>query len=281
MTLRAFYLILKNEFKKEFNLKNKRAIEDLLSFHLNKTWGELQLIDQVEIPEQEIEKIKESILKLKSGTPVSYITNRRYFYETDFYVDSRVLIPRPETEILVEKTLTLINTEKAVIFDFGSGSGCIGLSIAKIRPKNNIFLFDKSSEALEVSLKNSQEMMLTNVEQCQYDLSGDFMFPVKEQAHIIVANPPYIKMGDQRVEKSVHLHEPHMALYSDENGLKIPKLWIKKSYDLLIQGGYYLFEFGQNQEKPLTDFIESTDYSIIEVIADYSGIKRFFKLKKE
>ncbi len=263
-------------------LTHKRSLEDLVGFFLGKNWGELQLLLNEKIPLGKIESIRDAFADYKAGKPVAHIIGSKFFFKSEFIVTPDVLIPRNETEILVEKSLKTLNSEAQTIFDFGAGSGCIGLSIAKERPDCRVHLFEKSVEALKISKQNAVKLDVSNVEFYQEDLSSpDVLNFLKERADLIVSNPPYIKPGDSRVQTSVHLYEPHEALYCADEGLEVPKRWVSLSYQALKPGGHYLFEFGQGQEIPLSDFIASTDYSIIEKIPDYAGIDRFFKLKKE
>lgn len=281
MTLFKFYQDLKAKLGLPFFQERKRNIEDIVAFHLKKSWGELQLSTNLEISPESIGLILDSIEKYQQGYPVAYITGTQFFFETEFKVNESVLIPRFETEILVEKAIELIANKPWQVLDYGSGSGCIGLSIAKAQPTSKVFLIEKSQQAILVAEQNEKEMGLKNVSSIQFDLMSELPLPVQGAADLIVSNPPYIKRGDERVEDSVHKFEPHMALYCEDEGLELPKRWIEHSYLQLKKGGHFLFEFGQNQEKPLSDFIATTDYSIIEIITDYSGIKRFFNLKKE
>jgi release factor glutamine methyltransferase len=281
MTLAELLENQKKFWGSEFST-HKRSLEDLVGFIVNKSWGELQLSLNKPIPSEQIESIKKAFSEYQNGKPVAHILGTKFFYRSEFIVTPDVLIPRTETEILVEKSLNTLSEKAQTIFDFGAGSGCIGLSIAKERSDCTIHLFEKSLKALGVCKKNAEKLDLSNVEFHQADLSSpDFVAILKERADLIVSNPPYIKEGDPRVQTSVHLYEPYEALYCADEGLEVPRKWISLSYQVLKPGGHYLFEFGQGQEIPLSDFIASTDYSIIEKIPDYAGIDRFFKLKKE
>lgn len=261
---------------------HKRDIEDLIGFFLEKSWGQLQSSLKIEISPNKLGQIQAALELYRQGRPVAHITGTRFFYKSEFIVNSEVLIPRPETEILVEKCLDILSGGSQTIFDFGAGSGCIGLSIAKELPNGKVHLFEKSPEALAICKQNADKLDLKNVRLHLADLnSPNFLYDLKETADLIVANPPYIRKGDPRVQSSVNEYEPSLALYCQDDGLELPKKWIQTSFRFLKPQGHYLFEFGQGQEIPLSDFIASTDYSIIEKIPDYAGIDRFFKLKKE
>ncbi len=266
------------EIKKKFpSLEiQRRDVEDIVTFHTGLSWSELQLKSDNIVKDDEIEAIWKDLDKLKSGQPCAYILKEKHFFKNNFKVGPGVLIPRPETEILVESALELYRPAMKVA-DLGAGSGCIGLSLAKEWPDAFVQLFEASSDALALCRANAECMKLENVECIEARVTqgqpvgfGPF--------DLIVANPPYIAVGDSRVEKSVYDYEPHQALYADKEGLQCIEDWLHWAKTHLKADGHYLFEFGQFQEGEIQDLIDPVDFSVLEIKKDYQGIPRFFHL---
>ena len=223
-------------------------------------------------PEQE-ETFWHLIERRLSREPTAYITGHCEFYGIDFYVDSSVLIPRPESELLVEKALTLAqNHAIATIAEIGTGCGAIAISLALNLPKVKIYATDMSTPALKVALFNCQKHGLVN-RVCL--LQGDMLDPLPKPVNLIVANLPYVK----EAEIDTGDFEPLLALNGGSDGLdKIHQLCRQLS-DKLYPEGYLLLEIGQGQGKAVTTFLRSLFPSAkIEVIPDLSGIDRVVSL---
>lgn len=278
MNLKGLLLELKERHQESQSEVPFRHLEDWVGEVLNLSWSELKTTPDLKISKEQDKKIINGTNKLLGGYPLAYLLGTWDFYGLKFKVDQRVLIPRPETEILVEETLKLLNP-KQTVFDLGAGSGCIGLSIAHHSPQSKVHLFEASEDALALCRANAESLKLKNVE-IHSLVVGKEDFKDCPLAQVIVANPPYIAEGDSRVGTSVHQYEPHQALYADDDGLFWIKSWATWSYEHLQAGGYYLFEFGKDQESKIAGFIKQTDYDIIEIIKDHTGTSRFFKLQK-
>ena len=239
--------------------------------------------DQVLSAEQR-NLIMKAVERLALGEPLAHITGTKFFYKSEFYVSPDVLIPRPETEILVEQALQRVPKQGAFqIMDLGAGSGCIGLSIAKERPCTNVHLIEASRGALIVAQKNQENLGLRQV-QCIHGTVGDCAFKLehlREQIDLIVANPPYIAKGDPRVERRVHHFEPHQALYADNQGLMWIHKWLIWGYDYLKPGGVFIFEFGQDQERAILPLLEKMAYTTPSLVKDYAAINRFMIVHKK
>ena len=223
-------------------------------------------------PEQE-ETFWHLIRHRLNGEPTAYITGHCEFYGIDFYVDSSVLIPRPESELLVEKALTLAqNHTIATIAEIGTGCGAIAISLALNLPKVKIYATDMSTPALKVALFNCQKHGLVN-RICL--LQGDMLDPLPKPVNLIVANLPYVK----EAEIDTGNFEPLLALNGGSDGLdKIRQLCHQLS-DKLYPEGYLLLEIGQGQGKAVTTFLRSLFPSAkIEVTPDLSGIDRVVSL---
>ena len=208
--------------------------------------------------------------------PTAYITGHREFYGLDFYVDPSVLIPRPESELLVEKTLELAqNHAVSTIAEIGTGCGAIAISLALILPQAKIYATDISAPALKIALFNCQKHGVANRIRL---LSGDLLDPLPEPVDLIVANLPYVRESELSQINTLNF-EPPLALNGGSDGLeKIHQLCTQIS-GKLRPGGSLLLEIGQGQRRVVTTFLRSLFPSAeIEVTPDLSGIDRVVSL---
>lgn len=226
-------------------------------------------------PEQE-ETFWHLVRRRLNGEPTAYITGHREFYGLDFYVDPRVLIPRPESELLVEKALRLAQSRHIVtIADIGTGCGAIAISLARNLPQTKIYATDISDSALEVARVNCrQHGVLDRI--CL--LQGDMLDPLLEPVDLIIANLPYVEeLEVSRMGRADF--EPKLALSGGADGLeKIRQLCRQVSMKLRPQG-CLLLEIGQGQGKAVTTFLYHLFPSAsVEVSPDLSGIERVVSL---
>ena len=214
---------------------------------------------------------------LKDGVPLAYVLGNQFFYKYKYYVNHNVLIPRPETEIIISEIINrgdqIYEPKKSFnIIDAGSGSGCIGLSISSERNKWNIILSEKSLGASKVLNKNYQ---LEYRENC-FLVMSDWLSAFKEDtADIIVSNPPYIKTNCTEIDKSVSDYEPAEALFSPDEGLSDIKRIISESKKVLKKDGLLFIENGFDQSEKVVDILKENYYEDIDIILDYNNIKRF------
>lgn len=216
------------------------------------------------------------IERRKNGEPTAYITEHREFYGLDFYVDPRVLIPRPESELLVEEALSLAQSHTlSTIAEIGTGCGAIAISLALNLPQAKIYATDISASALDVALLNCQKH---GVVDRVFLLQGDMLDPLPEPVDLIIANLPYVKESD--LPGSANF-EPVLALNGGSDGLeKIRQLCSQASHKLRPEGSL-LLEIGQGQRKALTEFLGSLfPNAEIEVMPDLSGIERVVRLTR-
>ncbi len=205
--------------------------------------------------------------RVLSGEPVQYVLSETTFYGLNLFVDARVLIPRPETEELVEK---VVNEEKQyrsqpiVVADIGTGSGCIALALEKSFPKATIFAIDSSDQALEVAKINK-----TNLSSSIRILKGDLLSPLlrdRIQLDLLISNPPYIERKGE-VEKNVLDFEPHSALFAP-NGIDCYVSMIHAAPFVMKEGGRIYFEINHDQqeslEKVLKDHLPHCEYRFIK-----------------
>ncbi len=187
-----------------------------------------------------------------SGEPSAYITGHKEFYGLDLFVDKRVLIPRPETELMVERARELLaGSSSPVIADIGTGSGCVTLALAKTIPGSFVYALDKSSECLEVASLNCARHA---VEGRVRLLEGDLLAPLPERVDIITANLPYVKSK----EITPGNPEPRLALDGGKDGLTQIRRLVRQAPAYMKYGASLLLEIGQGQQGRVTDFIRET-----------------------
>lgn len=221
------------------------------------------------------------INEIIQGKPLQYITNKQEFMKLDFYIDSNVLIPQPDTEILVEKVIEIanknINTEKLKILDICTGSGAIGISLAKYIKNSRILLSDISKEAIQIAKTNAKN---NKVEDNIDYLISDMYDKIEEKFDIIVSNPPYIESNIiETLSKQVQ-SEPKLALDGGQDGLKFYRNLIENSYKYLNKNGYLCMEIGYNQKEEILKLIKDK-YKNIETIKDLEGNNRVVICQKE
>lgn len=198
---------------------------------------------QQEVTEEEEVFVKGIFQQLAAHKPAQYIIGRADFYEMQLKVDERVLIPRPETEDLVELILAENHEENLSVLDIGTGSGAIALALSKNRPDWSVTAADISQEALELASENAKNQNLQI-----FFKKSDCFTEISEKYDIIVSNPPYISREDEsEVGLNVLYSEPHLALFADEDGLAIYRRIAEDAKDYLKDGGKIYLEIGYKQ----------------------------------
>lgn len=191
--------------------------------------------------------LEDGLKKLESGMPVQYIVGNVNFYGNEISVNPNVLIPRFETEELVEKTINYINkyfNEKINIVDLGTGSGCIAITLKK-ELNCDVTAVDISKEALEVARENAKK----NNVKINF-INGDMLNPLNEKYDVIISNPPYISY-DEEIMEIVKNNEPHQALYADNNGLYFYEQILKDANKYLKEQSLIAFEIGYKQAEDI------------------------------
>jgi release factor glutamine methyltransferase len=207
-----------------------------------------------------------------AGEPIQYITGETEFYGLPFHVTPDVLIPRPETEHMVEKVIQLAAAFlKPRIVDIGAGSGAIAVTLAHHLPHVAITAIDVSSSALTIAQENAQR----NGVAIRF-LQGDLLTPVAEEKFdIIVSNPPYVPESDRpNLSVEVRDHEPALALFAGADGLDIYRRLIPQAFARLVPGGFIALEIGFGQSQPITDLLSASGFQSIEFVPDLQGIPR-------
>lgn len=233
--------------------------------------------------EKEVEKIKEEeykkyIKEIVQGKPIQYIINNQEFMKLNFFVNENVLIPQPDTEILVEKVLEIVKKNmESKILDICTGSGAIGISLAYYINKAKLTLADISSKALEISKINAKR---NNVEEKIKFINSDMFEKIEEKYNIIVSNPPYIKTNIiPTLDKQVQ-NEPYIALDGGKDGLKFYRILIDEAPKHLEKDGILIFEIGYDQKEDIENLVkENKNYKSMQVIKDLSQNDRVVILK--
>ncbi|WP_445385234.1 peptide chain release factor N(5)-glutamine methyltransferase [Robiginitalea sp. IMCC44478] len=226
--------------------------------------------------------IKDALEQLKQHVPLQYVTNTAYFMEMELYVDSSVLIPRPETETLVHWVIETAEKAKSRlrIIDLGSGSGCIGIGLARNLPKAQVHLLDISEKALQTALRNAkkQNVALQGHLGDMRELSGDL-----GAFDIMVSNPPYVPESQKKLMRpNVREHEPSVALFvSDENPLEFYRAIAEGLHKNLKAGGWLFFEIHEDYGVSLIEMLDALGYSEIQLKKDIFGKDRYVKARKE
>lgn len=230
----------------------------LMQFTLNKPRQYVIVNDMEELNEKEERKYFDAILKIRKGIPLEHITHQKEFMKLNFFVDENVLIPRQDTEILVEEVIKIAQkTNAKKILDLCTGSGAIAVSLAKYLPQSEITAIDISNEALKIAKKNAINNQVEN--QITFISSDMFTNLNDEKFDIIVSNPPYIKRNvieslDEEVKR-----EPYIALDGGEDGLYFYKKIIRESYQYLKYRGYLCLEIGFDQKIDVIELIENEE----------------------
>ena len=265
-----------DDFKRRGNQSARLDAELLLGEALG--FDRIQLIVQAERPlaEGELGRYRELIKRRRVGEPIAYILGRREFFALPMVVDRRVLIPRPDTEILVESALsaTLAQHLYGRMLDLCTGSGCVAIAFAKARPTWRVTAVDVSSDAAHVARENVRR---AGVVHNLAVLEGDLFAPLAADARfeLITANPPYIPSGDiAGLAADVRDFEPRLALDGGADGLDITRRIIAEAPRYLSPGGLLALEGGFDQAPAVAELLASAGYTEVTRAKDLAGIER-------
>ncbi len=270
------------QFLKDRKFENpRRDVELLLAHALKRERVQLYLTYEQPLNEAEVQTCREAIRRRGLGEPVAYINQEKGFFGEMFAVGSGVLIPRPETEMIVEEALAYIATlNSPKILDLGAGTGCIGFSILKNHETATLVSVEKSEAAFAYLARNQQSLLLQNRSEL---ILGDAL-EVKfgsQKFDVIVANPPYIAENDLQTEAHVKKFEPHLALFAGNDGFQALYAWSEKAKTHLNQPGLMLFEMGHLQGPQFKKHIESFgSFSNVNILKDLSGLDRILKCRQ-
>lgn len=262
--------------------------ELLLSFGLKMDRIQLYLKFDQPLSDEELATCRELVRRRSQGEPVAYIMGTKEFFGLPFEVNPHVLIPRPETEHIIEEAQAWApDKDRALkILDLGTGSGCVGLTLLKKFQNARLVSVDISDEALKVAQRNAESLGVqdrvrfvhadagnTNVVLQNYQ---DFMG--QSNIDILVSNPPYIAHEDPMVDKDVRKFEPHTALFADDEGLALLKVWSAQYSPKLSRPGLLLMEMGMSQGPKMSEHLVKLGmFNEVRVIKDLSGHDRVLR----
>ena len=253
-------------------LSHKLDSELLLSKVLNKKREYVILNFDKKIDKPKIYEFNKLIKRRLSKEPIAYILKQKEFWSKNFYINKNSLIPRPETELMVEKLINIFKNKKISILDIGTGSGCILISLLNELKKSKGLGIDISKNTLAVAMKNAKKhssganirflrRSLSEIHHCKFDL--------------IVSNPPYIKTIDlKNLEDEVKIYEPKLALDGGNDGLDVIKKVIYKSKEILKFRALLALEIGNGQYKKVSDILKKNNFKIEHNIKDYKDNTR-------
>lgn len=249
------------------------TLDVLCAYVLGKDYSEvryLRLTDALILSESQNEELRTLVERRCKGEPLEYLTGTRNFYGFDFRCRKNVLIPRIETEILVDVALEFVEDGNRIL-DLCTGTGCVGISIANMRTVN-VVLADKSEYAVECAVENIRNMGIGDrVRAVLHDVFND-----KPEGFfdIVTANPPYISYDEMSSLGNDVLNEPELALYGGYDGLDFYRVIAKRYRSFMNNGGFIFFETGYRQSSDVANILENNGYSDIAIRKDYNNIER-------
>ena len=276
-TKRHFTAMLYEVFpEREAEQLMRILLEDLFGIDLKRQLMEPKL----RVDESQYAQLENAIRKLKEGIPVQYVTGKAWFDGLFFQVDESVLIPRPETEGLVQLVAAELHEDKPLrIWDIGTGSGCIAIALAKRLPKASVLAFDVSEKALEIARRNAEQNG-ANVD----FIGDDVLHPVSEcwsqPVDVVVSNPPYIRESERiGMERNVLDHEPHTALFvPDDDPLLFYRQILTLATPQLSSGGSVWFEINEAMGEEMSRLGETMGFCVT-LMEDYNGRPRYALLR--
>ncbi|HYX28442.1 MAG TPA: peptide chain release factor N(5)-glutamine methyltransferase [Pyrinomonadaceae bacterium] len=234
-----------------------------------------------EIPSDRFEEFQDFVVRRAAGEPLQYITGHQEFFKLDFEVTPAVLIPRPESELIVEAALELFAGDASLtVADVGAGSGCLAISILHERSKANAVAIDASTDALTVAETNARRHQVDDrlrlVESDLFaGLRGDEVFDA------IVSNPPYVSDQEMKDLQREVGREPRLALAGGVDGLDVIRRLLEHAPRRLKAGGYLIFEFGINQDTRIIELVDERAWELIDIRKDLQRIPRTMILRKK
>jgi len=233
------------------------------------------------ITKPQLKRLEEFVTRRAQGEPLQYITGHQEFFKLDFEVTPDVLIPRPETELIIEAVLDLVHTDTQFTFgDIGTGSGCLAVSILNECGNAHALGIDTSEQALRVAQRNAERHRVANrLRLVQSDLFD--AISVNETLDLIVSNPPYVADDEMKILQREVQREPRSALAGGSDGLALIRRLLLDAPGHLRPGGYLVFEFGINQDVAIRDLVDRKVWKLIEIRNDLQQIPRTILLQKK
>ncbi len=274
-------------YLKTHRIQNPRLQAELLLGHsMNQSKEGLYLQFHQEILKEVEEKFKKLILRRVAGEPLQYLLGYQEFWSIRFKVDPRVLIPRPETEHLVEEAISLLSKKSLesfpLVLELGTGCGAIAISLTRELKNLRMIATDLSKGAIEVAKENAKDSgVIHRITFIVGDLF-EFFSPLKRPFDLILSNPPYIKDEEMdQLAREIKDHEPWIALKGGRDGLDFYRRIISRSPQYLKGGGWLLLELGEGQGERVSELFESTgEFKDPILVKDLSGIERVIKAQR-
>lgn len=246
--------------------------EVLLCLALNQPRSHLRAWPDKPLQPEHLAAFRTLLTQRQQGAPIAYITGNREFWSRDFHVTPDVLIPRPDTELLIELSLKLIPADKPFkIIDLGTGSGIIAITLAAERPLAQLTATDFSAAALRIAQLNADKHRISNIEFCQSDW---FSGAPEAKFKLIVSNPPYIAEDDSHLQQGDVRFEPRTALSAPEHGLADIRIIADAARNYLEPCGHLLIEHGYNQQQQVQALFKDLHYDRVQTYKDLSGQPR-------
>ena len=241
--------------------------EILLSEILNKKREELLINLNEKVEQKKVDQFQNFIVRRSLKEPIAYILKQKEFWSKSFLVDNNTLIPRPETELMVEKIIKIIKKKNVFILDIGTGSGCILLSILSELKNSKGIGIDKSAKAIRMAYKNSKKFKLSQKAKFYTRSLNEFY---NTKFDLIVSNPPYIMRKElKNLKEDVKKFEPELALNGGNDGLDVIKKVIYKSRNILKIKGMLALEIGNEQFKKVSKILKSNRFKTRYLVKDY------------
>ena len=238
------------------------------------------------VSDEDLDAFLRMIVRRAAGEPLQYITGRQEFYKLDFVVTPAVLIPRPETEFLIERVLALARNDQLtapLIVDAGTGSGCIAVTLAVELTGARLIATDISGAALVVARQNAgRHGVASRVEFYEGDLLAPLAaLGVENQADVLASNPPYVAASKpELMQREVADFEPHAALFGGDDGLIFYRRLLAEGFDYVRPGGHLVCEIGYDQFDAITALVAASRWRLADVTHDLQGIPRVLTLHK-
>ena len=259
----------------------RREASSLLSFVLGRDRTFLISHGEDAVKDDSLAQLREFVERRAAGEPLQYITGVQDFYGREFHVTPDVLIPRPETELLVEAALAVNKSDEAMICDVGTGSGCIAVTLLCEIPNARAVAIDKSPAALEIAKLNAAKQSVADRAVFVVSDCFDSLDRNKYQFDLVVSNPPYVSAAALAgLQREVRDHEPAVALSPGPDGLSVIRRLLTEAPAYLKPNGHLLMEIGFDQGDAVRGLIDESVWSLLEVSPDLQCIPRIVLLQK-
>jgi len=246
--------------------------EVLLCYCLTKNRSFLRAWPEHQPSADQVERFKELLAQRQQGMPVAYLTGKREFWSREYRVGPDVLIPRPDTELLIELSLEFLRENKPhKIIDLGTGSGILAITLAAEKPLSNVIACDISQAALDIAGENAEQLHVKNI---RFFTSCWFDAVTENDFDLVISNPPYIAGDDPHLQQGDVRFEPQTALISAEQGLKDIRLIAEQARRHLKSGGHLLVEHGYNQQAEVQTLFKQLNYRQVTTHHDLAGNPR-------